>query len=40
MSRTWTITKKEGAQSHRTPWQHTYPHGLLIPNVPKLNRDT
>jgi hypothetical protein len=33
------VTKKEGAQTNRTPWQNTDPHGAQIAEVPKLNCD-
>ncbi len=38
MQKRCTVTKKEGAQSNRTPWQDTDPHGAQIFEVPKLNR--
>jgi hypothetical protein len=31
------VTKKEGAQFNRIPWQDTDPHGAQISEVPKLN---
>jgi len=33
------VTKKEGAQTNRTPWQHTESLWSIIPDVLKLHRD-